>query len=85
MPQLTLHDLQLWATFATLYSQNMVLAAVQDGVVSAHVAHTSRLATPNIASDMLRETLELGIRRLEFKRHSIKERYTAIGKEILHE
>lgn len=81
---MTGHDLRLWVTFGALYSQNVILAGVQDGMVAAHVAHTSRLATTNIASDMLRETLELGIRRLEFKRHSIKQRYNDIGEEILN-
>ena len=79
---MTRHDLELWVTFGALYSQNMVLAAVQDGVVAAHVAATSRLATTNVAGDMWRETLELWIRELEFKRHSIKQRYNDIGEEI---
>ncbi len=81
---MTTHDVRLWVSFGALYAQNAILAGVQDGMVSAHVAHTSRLAVPNIAGDMLRETLELGIRRMEFKRHTIKQRYIDIGEEIIN-
>ena len=82
---MTKHDLALWATFYVLHTQNASLAVVQNGLVYMHVHAKSRLATTNIAGDMWRETLELGIRRLEFKRHSIKQRRDEIGKAITDE
>ncbi len=82
---MTKHDLTSWATFGILHAQNAALAAVQNGLVYMHVHAKSRLATTNIAGDMWRETLELEIRRLEFKRHSIKQRRDKIGKAIIDE
>ena len=82
---MTIHDLTRWATFGLLHTQNAALATVQNHLVSMRVHAKSHIATTNIAGDMWRETLELGIRRLEFKRHSIKQRRDEIGKAIIDE
>ena len=80
---MTRHEIALSVRFGALHLQNAVLAIVQNTMVTAHVRATSQIATPNIAEDMWRETLELGIRRLEFKRYSVIQRRNKVGEEIV--
>ncbi len=81
----TLTDLRLWAAFVQARGAYVAWGHVTSALVLAHVGATSRTSTPNILGEMLRENLELGIRRLEQKQHTLKTRYERIGKKIAHD
>ena len=54
-------------------------------LVYLHVGATARLSTTNIVGDMIRETLELQIRRSEQDQHRRQMRYQRIGERILND
>ena len=73
------------AHFFILRGKYVLLRQVGNALVAAHVRATSTSATPDTANEMLQEQLRKAVRKIEFRCHTLKEAYTELGKELLHD
>ncbi len=81
---LTLFEIIDIMRFIKARGSHAVWARYGNLLVYAHVGATARLSTTNIAGDMLRETLELQIRRHEQQQHTRRMHYEQLGERIVN-
>jgi len=73
------------ARFYYLVGKHRLLRKACNLAVAAHVRTTPTSSTEDTFNDIIQEQLRRVVRKLEQRCHTLKEQYTDLGKEILHE
>jgi len=74
-----------FAQFQITRCKHYLLRRVGNVLVALHVRTTPRRATPDTLNEIIQEQLAAGVRAIEFKAESLKQRYERLGKELLHD
>jgi len=72
-----------WTRFGLTYGKYRLLRKVGNALVWMHVATKPTSATGNTLNAIIQEEIELAVRKVEFRCHTLQQQYTEIGKEIL--
>lgn len=77
--------IRTYTEFQITLCKHYLLRKVGNVLVALHVRTTPHRATPDTLNEIIQEQLAAGVRAIEFKAESLKQRYERLGKELLHD